>query len=138
MYDRNIVPVFPFQGEPPIILAERDQIQSVILNIVMNAIDAMPNGGYIYIDIDYQEDPKGIIVKIRDTGEGVDQTIIDHLFDPFITTKDDGIGLGLYLSNEIIKDHGGHIQIESKVSKGTIFKIWLPTNLDPENEDLDK
>jgi len=137
MYDRNIVPVFPFQGKPPIIMAERDQIQSVILNIVMNAIDAMPNGGYIYIDIDYQEDPKGIIVKIRDTGEGVDQNIIDHLFDPFITTKDDGIGLGLYLSNEIIKDHGGHIQIESKVRKGTIFKIWLPTNLDPEKEDLD-
>ena len=124
--DRNIVPVFLYESEPPQIVAVRDQIQSVVLNIVMNAIDAMPNGGYIYIDIEKTTDPEGFKLKIRDTGIGMDKSVSDHLFDPFFTTKNEGIGLGLYLCNQIIEDHKGYIQVESKTGKGTIFTIWLP------------
>lgn len=126
LYDRNIVPIFLYQGLPPLIMAVRDQIQSVILNIVINAVDAMPNGGYIYIDLDMTEEPEGIRVKIRDTGRGMDQNVIDHLFDPFFTTKEEGVGLGVYLCNEIINNHDGFIKVESEVGKGSIFSIWLP------------
>ena len=126
LYDRNIVPIFLYKGLPPLIMAVRDQIQSVILNIVINAVDAMPNGGYIYIDLDMTEEPEGIRVKIRDTGRGMDQNVIDHLFDPFFTTKEEGVGLGVYLCNEIINNHDGFIKVESEVGKGSIFSIWLP------------
>lgn len=126
LYNRNIISVFPYQSKPPIIVAVRDQIQSVILNIVINAIDAMPDGGYIYIDIDPTEDPNGVKIKIRDTGQGMDEIILNNLFDPFFTTKEEGVGLGLYLCKEIIEDHNGHIHVDSKKNKGTIFSIWLP------------
>jgi PAS domain S-box-containing protein len=134
LYDRNIVPIFPFQGSPPIIMAVRDQIQSVLLNIVINAVDAMPNGGFIYVDLDPTEDPDGFTLKIRDTGTGMDQNVIDHLFDPFFTTKEEGVGLGLYLCNEIVNNHDGHIKVDSEVGKGTIFSIWLPKGDSPEGE----
>lgn len=135
LYDRNIVTVFPFQGTPPVIAAVRDQIQSVILNIIINAIDAMPGGGYIYIEIDTTEDPEGVIMKIRDTGKGMEKAVIENLFDPFFTTKEEGVGLGLYLSKEIVKDHNGHIQVESEIGQGTIFTIWLPEGDNPEGEE---
>jgi len=135
LYDRNIITVFPHQGKPPIVMAVRDQIQSVILNIVINAIDAMPNGGYIYVDIDITEEPNGVIMKIRDTGTGMEKTVIDNIFDPFFTTKEEGVGLGLYLCNEIVKDHNGDIQVDSKLGKGTIFTIWLPNGDYPEEEE---
>lgn len=135
LYDRNIVPVFLYQGSPPIIMGVRDQIQSVILNIVINAIDVMPEGGYIYVDLDLTEEPEGVIVKMRDTGTGMDKNIMDHLFNPFFTTKEEGVGLGLYLCNEIINNHNGYIEVDSEVGKGTIFSIWLPKGDCPEEED---
>lgn len=135
LYDRNIVPIFLYQGSPPLIMAVRDQIQSVILNIVINAVDAMPKGGYIYIDLDTTEDTDGITLTIRDTGTGMDQNVIDHLFDPFFTTKEEGVGLGVYLCNEIINNHDGYIKVDSEVGKGTIFSIWLPKGGIQEGED---
>lgn len=132
LYDRNIVPVFLYQGPPPTIMAVRDQIQSVILNIVINAIDAMPTGGYIYVDLDATNKPDGFILKMRDTGTGMNQNVIDHIFDPFFTTKEEGVGLGLYLCNEIINDHAGYIKVDSEAGKGTIFSIWLPSGDSPE------
>jgi two-component system NtrC family sensor kinase len=138
LYDRNIVPVFLYQGSPPIIMGVRDQIQSVILNIVINAIDVMPEGGYIYVDLDLTEETEGVKVKIRDTGTGMDKNIMDHLFNPFFTTKEEGVGLGLYLCNEIINNHNGYIEVDSEVGKGTIFSFWLPKGDCPEEEDYDK
>jgi signal transduction histidine kinase len=115
-------------------MAVRDQIQSVLLNIVINAVDAMPNGGFIYVDLDPTEDPDGYTLKIRDTGTGMNQDVIDHFFDPFFTTKEEGVGLGVYLCNEIINDHDGHIKVDSEVGKGTIVSIWLPKGDIPEGE----
>jgi PAS domain S-box-containing protein len=126
-YDRDIVPVFPYNGAPPIIMASRDQIQQVVLNLVMNAIDELPNGGNIYFDIIPTDEPQGIRLHIRDTGSGIDPEIEHNIFDPFFTTKDDGIGLGLYICKQIIEDHGGTLQFTSEVGQGTEFSLWLPS-----------
>ncbi|MBW6466985.1 MAG: PAS domain S-box protein, partial [Brevefilum sp.] len=126
-YDKDIVPVFPYNGGPPIIMASRDQIQQVVLNLVMNAIDELPNGGNIYFDIFPTDEPKGIKLNIRDTGYGIDPEIEHNIFDPFFTTKDDGIGLGLYICKQIIEDHGGTLHFTSEVGQGTEFSLWLPS-----------
>ena len=125
-YDKDIIPVFPYQGPPPIIMASKDQIQQVILNLVMNAIDELPNGGNIYFDIVPTKQPHGIKVKVRDTGFGIDPAIENQIFDPFISTKDAGMGLGLFICKQIIEDHAGTLTFKSKSGEGTEFSIWLP------------
>lgn len=125
-YDKDIVPVFPYQGPPPVIMASKDQIQQVILNLVVNAIDELPHGGKIFFDLIPTEDPQGIKANIRDTGLGIDPAIEKEIFDPFFTTKDDGIGLGLYICKQIIEDHAGTLTFRSEIGEGTEFSIWLP------------
>ena len=132
LYDKKIVPVFPYQGQSSTVLASKDQIQQVILNLVMNAIDALPNGGNIYFDILPSGSPKGVSVTIRDTGIGINAELQKNLFDPFFTTKDDGLGLGLYICKQIIEDHDGTLDFESKPGQGTTFTIWLPSTTFPE------
>ena len=126
LFDRNIVPVFPFEGEPPFVIASGDQIQQVFLNLIMNAIDALPNGGNIYLDIIKTYDPVGEKVVIRDTGVGVKEEDVSRLFNPFYTTKDDGLGLGLFICKNIVEDHNGTLTVESQPGVGTAFSIWLP------------
>jgi PAS domain S-box-containing protein len=126
LYDRNIVPVFPYQGEKPLVMASEDQLQQVFLNLIMNAIDALPQGGNIYLDILHMEDPAGVMVKIRDTGVGIQPEHLEHIFDPFFTTKDDGLGLGLFTSKRIMENHHGWLEVESEPGVGTEFSLWLP------------
>lgn len=133
--DRDIVPLFPFQGEPPFILASQDQIQQVMLNLIMNAIDALPEGGNIYIDLSETHQPDGYLIKIRDTGQGIEPAVMKNLFDPFFTTKEEGLGLGLYISKRIIDDHKGTMRVYSEPGKGTEFSIWLPGLGIPETEE---
>lgn len=126
LYDRNIVPIFPYQGPAPVVLASKDQIQQVVLNLMMNAIDAIPHGGQIYVDMINTKNPKGVRVKIRDTGVGMNEEVLSHLFDPFFTTKEDGMGLGLYICKQILEDHVGSLNVESEPGKGTAISFWLP------------
>lgn len=126
LYDRNITPVFSCQGAGPVVFASRDQMQQVLLNLVMNAIDALPNGGKIFLDLVQDEEHHGVLIKIRDTGVGISPENLDHLFDPFFTTKVDGLGLGLYICKSIIDDHGGELRVKSELGDGTEFSIWLP------------
>lgn len=134
-YDKDIVSVFPYQGSPAVIIGSKDQIQQVILNLVVNAIDELPNGGKIYFNIIPTDEPQGIKVNIRDTGFGIDPAIENDIFDPFFTTKDDGIGLGLYICKQIIEDHAGTLTFKSEIGQGTEFSIWLPG---PENTTFKK
>jgi PAS domain S-box-containing protein len=124
--DRDIVPVFPFEGRRPYVLASTDQIQQVFLNLVMNAIDALPKGGNIYLDIIKTEEPEGQKVVVRDTGVGISEENLVNLFNPFFTTKEEGLGLGLFISKSIIEDHNGTMTVESKQGVGTAFTVWLP------------
>jgi PAS domain S-box-containing protein len=115
------------------------QIHQVLMNLFVNARDAMPNGGEISasaenitIDAEYTklhlQPPVGsyILITIADTGIGMNSEMLQHIFDPFFTTKSTGTGLGLSTVQGIVKTHGGSIDVESQIGQGTSFKIYLP------------
>lgn len=108
------------------------KIEQSILNVIMNAKDAMPEGGRITITTSNVKDPiehngDYICISIKDTGIGMEQDVIDHIFDPFFTTKGPkGTGLGLSLVNQIIEEFKGWIDVSSEVNKGTTFYIFIP------------
>jgi PAS domain S-box-containing protein len=112
------------------------QIHQVLMNLFVNARDAMPNGGSltasgenIFIDSDLKL-PVGsyILITVTDTGIGMTSEMLDRIFEPFFTTKETGTGLGLSTVQGIVKAHGGSIEVESEVGRGTCFKIYLPAN----------
>ncbi|MEW6740134.1 MAG: ATP-binding protein [Nitrospirota bacterium] len=126
-------------SEIPEILMDPDQVQQVFLNITINAIHAMPNGGILTISAskkDRQEvqgeikkplqDEKFIAVKFHDTGKGISPEDLTYIFEPFFTKKTKGTGLGLSISRKIIQEHGGEIIVESEVGKGSLFTVYLP------------
>lgn len=112
------------------IWAQGENLQQVFINILLNAIDAMPNGGKLKIQLSQIEN--NAVVKIQDTGTGIKPQHLPHIFDPFFTTKGigKGTGLGLSISYAVIKEHEGHITVESEVGKGSLFTIYIPMNLD--------
>lgn len=134
LLDRNIIIDFPYMGERQIVNASNDQLQQVFLNVVMNAIDALPQGGHIYFDIVETADPYGVEINIRDTGIGMAPEAFEHIFDPFYTTKEDGLGLGLFICRKIIDDHEGRLSVESQPGFGTEVSIWLP-KIEPSQEE---
>jgi signal transduction histidine kinase len=103
-----------------------DQMQQVFLNLLLNARDAMPEGGKL--DISMKESDGRVRMVFADTGTGIETGVKDKVFDPFFTTKGPsrGTGLGLSICYSIIKDHGGTIEVESEKDKGTKFIITLP------------
>jgi len=117
-------------GELPVSCLDRNQIQSVMVNILLNALDATKPGGNIEIESKESErdGEKGVEISVRDTGTGIAPEHIDKLFDPFFTTKEvgKGTGLGLAVSAGIIERHGGRITVESEVGKGSCFMLWFP------------
>jgi len=110
----------------PIILMDREQIKQVFLNLLLNAIQAMPGGGHLTLRGQNSEDGQWIHISIQDSGIGISSENINKLFDPFFSTKEGGIGLGLSITHRIIDQHHGKIEVESAPGKGTLFTIWLP------------
>ena len=133
----------PGEGLPTITL-DRNQIQSVLLNIMINALDATDPGGSITITSGIgvstsKPGQNGIEILCTDTGCGISPENLNKLFDPFFTTKDvgHGTGLGLSVSYGIVERHGGTIWVQSKVGKGSTFKVWLPIEeQSAENENI--
>lgn len=115
------------QGLPPL-MCDRNRITQVIINILTNARDAMPNGGKITIRTDYDPSKDRLLLQIEDTGHGIPSEIRQKIFDPFFTTKPAGMGTGLGLSiiKSIVSAHGGEIELESIAEGGTIFTVSLP------------
>jgi PAS domain S-box-containing protein len=110
---------------PPVALVP-DRMQQVFLNLVLNALDAMPDGGTLRVSTSRTHQPSGVSVSFHDSGEGIASEALAHLFQPFYSTKSDGLGLGLLISQDIVKQHGGRIDTDSTVGKGTTFTVWLP------------
>jgi two-component system NtrC family sensor kinase len=112
----------------PPIYGDKQQLTQVFLNIVLNALDAMPKGGTLSISISTTKNREFVSVQFTDTGTGIPENMLGSIFDPFFTTKPGakGTGLGLSVSLGIIKHHGGDIQVKSEVGKGTTFTILLP------------
>ena len=112
---------------PPFICDQNKLIQ-VLINLLSNARDAMPNGGIIRIDTAHQAEQERLVLRIADNGAGIPEVIRGRIFDPFYTTKDvgKGTGLGLSIVQGIVRAHGGEIQVESVLKAGTTFTITLP------------
>jgi signal transduction histidine kinase len=112
----------------PPVYGDRGQLEQVFLNIVLNALDAMPKGGTLSISCNSTEDRELVSVEFSDTGVGIPEQRISDVFNPFFTTKPDakGTGLGLSVSLGIIRQHGGDIKVKSEVGEGTTFSVLLP------------
>ena len=113
-----------FENQNILIKIDAKQIKQALLNIFLNAIDAMPKEGKLSVIA--SEAKQSLIIEIFDTGCGIDPKDLPHIFDPFFTKKDHGTGLGLSITYEIIKNHNGKIFAESTLGKGTNFRIELP------------
>jgi signal transduction histidine kinase len=120
--------IFEFNPDEnlPAIPIIRDQVKQVILNICLNAVEAMPDGGSIKVSTENQPRDGGVLLNITDTGPSISPKILPYIFDPFVTTKEGGTGLGLAITYDIVRLHNGQIEVESKPGKGTIFRVWLP------------
>lgn len=130
-----------FAPDLPPIVADRNAIEIILMNLCVNANDAMPEGGKIFIEtrqtylseediknLSWVKPGKFIIISITDTGTGMDKNTLEHCFDPFFTTKEPAKGTGLGLSSVygLVQQHGGMIHVYSELGKGTTFKIYLP------------
>jgi len=111
----------------PSVAADFNQLQQCIINLIFNAIDAMPEGGTLFLSADRAPDG-GVVIRVRDTGVGIPDEHLPHIFEPFFTTKDEGYGVGLGLSTVygIIRHHNGTIDVRSTVGEGSTFEIRLP------------
>lgn len=115
----------------PLIRIDREQIKQVFLNILLNAIEATPENGTIFVKTRSFTKPNGesfVQIEFTDTGCGIPEEYLEDIFNPFFTTKTTGSGLGLSISNQIVQDHKGYISVESRLNKGTSFFINLPLN----------
>jgi two-component system NtrC family sensor kinase len=125
----------------PRISGNTSQLQQVFTNLVLNAVQAMPDGGRLTVLDKVSEDKNSLEISFADTGEGISKENLSKIFEPFFTTKKvgQGTGLGLSVSYGIIKEHGGNIEVESTVGKGTTFTVILPLRREAEiNESKDK
>jgi two-component system sensor histidine kinase HydH len=119
----------------PLITIDNEQMKQVILNLLMNSIQAMPEGGQFRLEGEVSKDGQWVELSIRDSGVGIPPEDMDKLFDPFFSTKEGGIGLGLSIAHRIIDQHHGKIEVTSNPNEGTIFTVYLP--IDQGQEDAD-
>jgi two-component system NtrC family sensor kinase len=114
----------------PLVSADPQQLEQVLVNLLLNAIDAMPKGGRITIEAGLETDsnsPPAVALTITDTGNGIEAGDLPKIFQPFFSAKKGkGIGLGLSICDRIIQNHGGKIAVQSTPGEGTSFTIHLP------------
>jgi signal transduction histidine kinase len=117
-----------FETDLPLIHCDGAQIEQVLLALLMNAIDAMPEGGNLWIKSLSDGDANQVRIVVRDDGSGIPPEILPRIFEPFLTTKETGrgVGLGLAISHSILERHNGTIEVQSEVGKGTTFTVTLP------------
>ena len=111
--------------------ADHERLRQVFVNLIINSINAMPGGGLLTVSIEKVNNeslsnPAHIEVRIKDTGKGMPKEVQEKLFEPFRTTKNGGMGLGLTISRKIVEQHGGRIAVESEIDRGTTFIVRLP------------
>jgi two-component system, sporulation sensor kinase E len=115
-----------FQFSPvPKVVADSELLKQVFLNLMKNAIEAMPNGGILTVITAYDQKDRVVRVDFQDTGHGIPYYVMDRIFDAFYTTKENGTGLGLPICQKIVNDLGGTIRVSSK-GFGSTFSVFLP------------
>ena len=122
--DRGLKVVTELASGLPPVLFDPAQLKQVLVNLLKNAMQATPPQGTLTLRSG--STPEAVWMAVSDTGPGIPPDQLNRIFEPFYTTKNKGTGLGLLIVQRIIRDHGGRIELESTVGKGTTFKLWLP------------
>ena len=129
IHRNNILLRTELSDELPLVWGDRIQLQQVILNLFLNAIEAMSGGGHAPRDLvvcSAKDGPESVVVTVRDSGTGLDASMMDRLFEAFYTTKDHGMGIGLAVSRTIIQAHGGRLWATPNQPQGAMFHFTLP------------
>jgi two-component system NtrC family sensor kinase len=115
----------------PPLYCDAGQVQQALLGILMNAVEAMPQGGRLGVESVYDPVRRLGRVRVSDEGPGIPPEVLSHIFEPFFTTKEEGrgTGLGLAIALGIVQQHGGNIEVDSTPQKGTAFTVLLPEEL---------
>lgn len=123
-------------GEGLLLEADPERIRQVVWNLLNNALEAMPNGGELWLRANWAQRPapsglnrevKWAVVEVEDNGPGIPAEIIDKIFDPFFTTKERGTGLGLSIVHRLMEEMGGRVEVKSQEGLGTKFTLWIPS-----------
>ncbi len=116
-------------GDLPRVPCDPAQMEQVVLALIMNAIDAMPRGGNLWLETRLNHDESEVEIQVRDDGAGIAPDVLPNIFEPFMTTKENGhgVGLGLAISRGIMERHNGSIAVQSELGRGTTFTLTLPT-----------
>ena len=117
-----------FDPDLPPVVCDAAQIEQVLLALIMNALDAMPQGGNLWVTTSFGHEPNQVRIVVRDDGAGIPPEILPRIFEPFLTTKETGrgVGLGLAISHSILERHNGSIEVQSEPGRGTTFTVTLP------------
>jgi signal transduction histidine kinase len=111
-------------GAVPPLPGDREQLKQAFLNLVLNALQAMPEGGTLTIGTETTDGQ--LRIRFTDTGQGIPQENLERIFNPFFTTRQEGTGLGLAITHRIVQGHGGRIEVQSRLGAGTTFTVVLP------------
>ena len=137
MRKKEIVLEKNVDSDIPDIYVDENQIEQVLINLFLNALDALEKGGVIKVNLKVVENQseialdntsKAVVLELSDTGCGIESDNLERIFNPFFTTKSDGVGLGLSISSRLIEENGGRILVESEKNQGTKFSIYFPAN----------
>ena len=121
-------------GHIPKVMVDKEMFEPLILNLMLNAIQAMPDGGEIWLRTHYDKKRDVVCAEVQDNGMGISQEISDKIFDPFFTTKADGTGMGLAIASRTVEAHRGVMEVESVVGEMTKFTIMLQAVAETEEE----
>ncbi|MDX1995808.1 MAG: response regulator [bacterium] len=125
-FEQEGMKIKPTLNPLPQVYGNKDQLEQVLMNLTLNAKAAMTKGGIL--EIRTHSEAQEVVVEVKDTGCGISPDMIDTIFEPFVSTKEEGTGLGLFISFGIIQNHNGSINVQSEVGKGTTFTLRLPVS----------
>jgi signal transduction histidine kinase len=111
-------------GALPPVWADADRLKQILLNLLLNAIEASPHGSEVAIEM--RAARQGVLIEVTDHGSGIPAEHLEDIFNPFFTTKETGTGLGLALVHQMVVEHGGEITVDSAPGRGTVFRVTLP------------
>jgi signal transduction histidine kinase len=124
--DQGIALVVETEDDLPKIVADPELLKTCFLNLMINGVDAMPAGGLLSVWVGRSGNGEALSVTVSDNGKGMSADDIESAFEPYYSTKDTGLGLGLALTRKIVGDHGGSITLDSAPGRGTTARILLP------------